>query len=86
MNKQLSEKEKLLSMLKEIYEQLEELESVLDASFSDKRISLKKEEQDKIKASEQKLVALDQTIKRIDFISNEGVLVANRSLQLEMGF
>ena len=44
MNKQLSEKEKLLSMLKEIYEQLEELESVLDASFSDKRINLKKEE------------------------------------------
>jgi hypothetical protein len=86
MNKPLSEKEKLLTLLTEIYEQLEELESALGASFSDKRISLNKEEQDKIKASGQKLAALDQTIDRAIFISNEAYSSTNQSLQLEIGF
>ncbi len=41
MNKPLSDKEKLLSMLTEIYDQLEELELVLEASFSDHRNKFK---------------------------------------------
>jgi exoribonuclease R len=91
MNKPLSEKEKLVTMLTEIYDQLEELELVLEASFSDLRISLNKEEQDKIKISEQKLSVIDQIIGEFCSISNEEVTSSSsnqksRSLQLELGF
>lgn len=65
MNKPLSEKEKLITMLTGIYDQLEELELVLEASFSDLRINLNKEEQDKLKEQQQKLSVIDQTIEKI---------------------
>lgn len=91
MNKPLSEKEKLITMLTEIYDQLEELEFVLEASFSDQRISLNKEEQDQIKASEQKLAALDKTMEIMTTLSKEEISAAGsnqgrKSLKFELGF
>lgn len=43
----MSEKEKMLLMLTEICNQIEELESVLEASFTDCRLHLKSKEQEK---------------------------------------
>ncbi|MCM3114591.1 hypothetical protein M3610_04765 [Neobacillus sp. MER 74] len=70
MNKPLSDKEKLISMLTEIYDQLEDLEVVLEASFSDLRKSLDQEEQDKIMESKQKLFGLEKTMEKVNSISN----------------
>lgn len=91
MNKPLSEKEKLITMLTEIYDQLEELEFVLEASFSDQRISLNKEEQDQIKASEQKLAVLDKTMEIMNTLSKEEISAegsnqGRKSLKFELGF
>ncbi len=57
-------------MLTEIYDQLEDLEVVLEASFSDLRKSLDQEEQDKIMESKQKLFGLEQTMDKVNSISN----------------
>ncbi|WP_051633451.1 hypothetical protein [Bacillus sp. UNC41MFS5] len=70
MNKPLSDKEQLISMLTEIYDQLEDLEVVLEASFSDLRKSLNQEEQDKIMDSKQKLFGIQQTMEKVNPISN----------------
>ena len=70
MNKPLSDKEKLISMLTEIYDQLEDLEVVLEASFSDLRKSLNHEEQDKIMDSKQKLFGIQQKMEKVNSISN----------------
>jgi hypothetical protein len=91
MNKPLSDKEKLISMLTDIYDQLEELEVVLEASFSDLRKSLDKEEHAKIAASKQKLIELEHNIDCVSSISSLEVNGSNpnhvsRALQLELGF
>jgi hypothetical protein len=91
MNKRLSEKEKMLSMLTEIYDQLEELESVLEASFSDLRTNLNKNEPKKITILEQRLLVLENGIFNLNPISNDEVNNSNlcqtsRALKLEMGF
>jgi hypothetical protein len=90
MNNPLSDKEKLISMLTGIYDQLEELEVVLEASFSDMRRSLDKEEHAKIRTSEQKLLGLEQTIDKVYSISNiqagDSQNHMSRSLKLELGF
>lgn len=44
MTRPTHEKEKLVTMLTEIYDQLEELELVLESSFSDLRMCLNNEE------------------------------------------
>jgi len=93
MNKPLSDKEKLISMLTEIYDQLEELEVVLEASFSDMRNSLDREEQDKVTVTKQKLCGLEKSIDTVNAnaISNLELNCSNpnhisKALQLEMGF
>jgi ABC-type uncharacterized transport system fused permease/ATPase subunit len=91
MNKPLSEKENLISMLTEIYDQLEELEVVLEASFSDLRKSLEKEESTKITESKQRLRVIEHIIDNEISISNLDINSANgnhvsRALQLELGF
>ncbi len=48
MNEPMTDKERLLAMLTGIYEQLEELDSVFQASFSEQRIRLKQDEYKKI--------------------------------------
>jgi hypothetical protein len=91
MNKPLSDKENLISMLTGIYDQLEELEVVLEASFSDLRKSLDKEESTKIKESKQKLKVIEHIIDNENSISDFDINGSNpnlvsRALQLELGF
>ncbi|MEH7437181.1 hypothetical protein V7182_06760 [Neobacillus drentensis] len=91
MNKPLSEKEKLLTMLTEIYDQLEELESVLEASFSDLRSSLNQEELEKLTIPVQKLSAIENKIENqsatqdiLDGYSDNKQVA--KALKLELGF
>ncbi|WP_310191290.1 hypothetical protein [Neobacillus niacini] len=89
MNSSLPEKEKLLSMLTEIYDQLEELEIVLETSFSDLRIQMNHEEIIKLTAPVQKLHKLEKELDRINPTSDEATEQTSsiaRALKLEMGF
>jgi hypothetical protein len=90
MNKPQSEKEKLLTMLTEIYDQLEELESVLEASFSDLRFNLNRQEQEKLTKPMQKLTVIELEVQNglqlgTDEYGEKNNPVAN-SLKLELGF
>ncbi|OLS40274.1 hypothetical protein [Bacillus sp. MRMR6] len=88
MDKAIPDKEKLLSMLTDIYDQLEDLELVLEASFSDLRNKLNDEELSKISKSENRLSNIEKSIERIN--ENSGELESHkqvtRELKLEMGF
>ncbi len=91
MKQPLSEKENLLSRLTDIYEQLEELESVLGASFSDHRISLNREEQEKIAVPVQGLSDLGKKIATLTPFSTIEIPDLNhgqgsKSFKLELGF
>jgi ATP sulfurylase len=91
MNKPLSEKEKLLCMLTEIYDQLEELESVLEASFSDLRTNMNKKELKKITVQEQRLLKIENEVFHLNPMFNDEVTDSNqflssRSLKLELGY
>ncbi|MEH7353531.1 hypothetical protein V7150_08125 [Neobacillus drentensis] len=88
MNKPLSEKEKLLTMLTEIYDQLEELGSVLEASFSDLRISLNRNEQEKLTVPVQKLSDIEDKIANViqyEEISDSDLNQVSKPLKLELG-
>ncbi|WHY84411.1 hypothetical protein QNH39_17315 [Neobacillus novalis] len=91
MNKPLANKEKLLTMLTGIYDQLEELESVLEASFSEQRVHLNMEEQGKLIVPIQKLAFMEKALKKIDPIYNEEIPDFNpnqlsKTLKLELGY
>jgi hypothetical protein len=89
MTRPAHEKEKLLTMLTEIYDQLEELELVLDASFSDHRMSLKSEELDKISVPEERLSRIEKEYEDINLIEDKtekNHSQVKRALKLEMGF
>jgi hypothetical protein len=91
MNKPSPEKEKLLSMLTEIHDQLEELELVLEASFSDHRNNLNNEKLNKISASAQRLSIIEKDLEIFNSISSDAAAGSNpnhvtRALKLEMGF
>ncbi|WHY75843.1 hypothetical protein QNH20_17150 [Neobacillus sp. WH10] len=88
MNKPLSEKEKLLTMLTEIYDQLEELGSVLEASFSDLRINLNRHEQEKLTVPVQKLSEIENKIANVieyEEISDSDLNQVPKPLKLELG-
>lgn len=90
MNTSLPEKERLLSMLTEIYDELEELELVLDASFSDLRQSINKIEYNKISSAKIKLSKLERDLDRLNMNPHEesekhtGQI--KPAFKLEMGF
>jgi hypothetical protein len=91
MNIPMSEKEKMLSMLTEICNQIEELESVLEASFTDYRLILKSKEQEKIKETIQRLSEAEVKSKLENSLSSEEILGSSigtvpQSLKLELGF
>jgi hypothetical protein len=87
MNKPMSEKEKLISMLTEIYDQLEGLESVLETTFSDLRTNLNKNELNKINVPEQRISKLDKLFSFTkDTPQDFNHLPTSSSLKLEMGF
>lgn len=87
----MSEKEKMLLMLTEICNQIEELESVLEASFTDCRLHLKSKEQEKIKETIQRLSEVEEKSKLENSLSSEEILDSNigtvpQSFKLELGF
>ncbi|MEH7117910.1 hypothetical protein V7128_10885 [Neobacillus vireti] len=87
----MSEKEKMLTMLTEIYDQLEELESVLEASFSDHRVHLNSKEQEKLTSTRNRLLDIDGKSGRMNPLSHEEILdctlgAVPKSLKLELGF
>jgi hypothetical protein len=87
MSEQISEKEKLLSMLTGIYDQLEELELVLEATFSEVRSNLNKDEYKKISAAKEKLVKIEsRTFQVIDERLQSVLCKDGRSMKLELGF
>jgi len=91
MNKPFTEKEKLLIVLTNIYDQLEELDSVLEASFSDLRTSLNKDEFNKITVPKRRLSVIENEIFELNPIANKEAFDSNRCqasrpLKLEMGF
>ncbi|HEY2420413.1 MAG TPA: hypothetical protein VGI04_03315 [Neobacillus sp.] len=87
MNKPMSEKERLISMLTEIYDQLEGLESVLEITFSDLRTNLNKNELTKINGPEQRISKLEKLFSfKNDTPTDFTHLPTSRSLKLEMGF
>lgn len=91
MNKPISDKEKLLTMLTEIYDQLEELESVLEVSFSEHRTNLYESELGKITESKQRLVNIETESYKLDTCRNKPELSSNpgqaiKPLKLEIGF
>ncbi|MCD4839322.1 hypothetical protein LRS37_10605 [Neobacillus sedimentimangrovi] len=81
------EKEKLLIKLTDIHDQLEELEFALEASFSELRKNLNKEEQDKLAVSKQKLSMLEIKLNE-NSIGEEinRTPIVSQSLNLEMGY
>lgn len=91
MNQSFTEKERLLMALTDIYDQLEELESVLEGSFSDLRIRLNVEEQAKITNSTENISILENKLNKM-IVFDEGLAANSRIpqspnvLQLEMGF
>ncbi|MDQ1145294.1 hypothetical protein QE429_002121 [Bacillus sp. SORGH_AS 510] len=92
MNKPRSEKEKLLTMLTEIYDQLEELESVLEASFSDLRSNLNRQEQEKLTKPMQKLTVIENKLEDQNGLQMETDVYGEKNnpvatpLKLELGF
>jgi predicted ribonuclease YlaK len=87
----MSEKEKMLTMLTEIYDQLEELESVLEASFSDERLQIKSEEQEKLTVTLQCLSDIEGRSAKMNPMPHQEILDTNLgtippSLKLELGF
>lgn len=91
MNNSLSEKEKLISMLTNVCEQLEEMELVLEASFSDLRSNMNLDELKKLSIPVQRLEMIETKFQRGGSVPIVGGAedLSNpitRSLKLEMGF
>jgi predicted transcriptional regulator len=87
MAKQISEKEKLLSMLTGIYDQLEELELVLEKSFLDARNKLNMDEHKKISTAKEKLSKIESKTFPMNTERLQTVIAKDsRSMKLELGF
>lgn len=86
-----SPQEKLLTMLTEIYDQLEELEEVLEHSLTDLRGNLYQQQADRIGNNEALLINLEDSIHGqsnvntniIEFPQNQN---QKKTLKLELGF
>ncbi|WP_251554132.1 hypothetical protein [Neobacillus muris] len=86
MIKPQNNKEKLLAKLTEIYDQLEELEVVLNASFSNRRCELDQEEQGKLAESSRKLSVLEDHYRHSVIMAQSHTANMPQSLKLELGF
>lgn len=90
MNSSFSDKDRLLSKLAGIYDQLEELDEALKASFSELRIELDQRERDKLLDSAEKITKLeriaDQMFLNGEMVQNSLSHHSAKSLKLEMGF
>lgn len=72
MNESVSEKEKLLMMLTEINDQLGDVGSVLESSFSDLRNNWRREELERVAVPNQRITHLENKLEKINsFERNE---------------
>lgn len=79
--------DKLLNMLTEIYDQLEELESVLEYSLADLRSNIQKHHSDQLIKGEDKIRRLEQSIREHSSGFQENKENYHPSaLKLELGF
>jgi hypothetical protein len=89
MNEPMSQKEMLMVMLMEIHDQLEELEMVLDNSFSNLRIELEQKEIVKLKMPEDRLTVLEGKMETLQLGDSEvektGDLPVHQ-MKLKLGF
>lgn len=89
MNEPMSQKEMLMVMLMEIHDQLEELEMVLDNSFSDFRIKLEQREMVKLKLPEDRLTILEGKMETLHLgdleVEKTGDLPVQQ-MKLKLGF
>ena len=85
-----TEKEHLLSILTEIYNQLEELDMVLEATFSDTRKSLEKELLDRIIIPKQRMEEIDNELDNMSSFTIRTLDTSRQylagTLKLELGF
>lgn len=82
-------KEKLLSMLTEIYEQLEELEVVLEHSLTDLRENLNNQQLSQINELDNKISDTEsayQDLLTMKQFSKENIQNPKKALKLELGF
>ncbi|HYK74542.1 MAG TPA: hypothetical protein VEV44_15715 [Pseudoneobacillus sp.] len=82
-------KDKLISMLTEIYGQLEELESVLDSSLVDLRSNMQQHQLDQVDKNEEKIIRFEKAMSEQSFASkehNETYQNIPSALKLELGF
>ncbi|KAF0818764.1 MULTISPECIES: hypothetical protein [unclassified Cytobacillus] len=81
------EKEELLAMLSDIYDQLEELENVLESNLSGLRQDWYYEQSENIEACESRLEAIEEDMTVI-MSEAENIESAKRSarMKLELGF
>jgi predicted Holliday junction resolvase-like endonuclease len=71
MSESFSQKEKLLMMMTEIYNQLEELELVLETSYTELHDNWKNEELSKIAESNQRITNLEKKIEEGSYKKSE---------------
>lgn len=92
MNEPVSEKEVLLMMLTKMCEQLEDVDSVLEVSFSDLRSQWFQEETEKLAACGREISLLENRINKVnsankeDYASYSAIKKQGPSLQLDIGF
>lgn len=88
MNESTLAKEELLTMLIDISDRLEELESELVTSFSDLRSTWWHEEQIKMQKSDLRLSGLEARLQKDFFLINEDAMFYKQtpSLQFDLGF
>ncbi|HJV15992.1 MAG TPA: hypothetical protein VJ546_01150 [Bacillales bacterium] len=88
MKESISQKEKLLMMMTEIYNQLEELESMLEVSFTVVRDNWIDEEKSRIAKPCQKISSLEAKLadENVENIKDQnGQAQKSASLKLELG-
>ncbi|GLB57952.1 hypothetical protein [Cytobacillus sp. NCCP-133] len=90
MEDRIVEKKELLAMLTEIYDQLEELESVLESNLTGLRQNWHDEQTGKIVACEKKLQTIENELTAFSETQSETEREKNaqktKSMQLELGF
>lgn len=89
MNEPVSEKDELLMMLNELNEQLEELDSIIEVSFSELRSHWFREEAKKLAVCSTRVSLIESkwlnTQNKGEFISSYSDKKQTSSLQLELG-
>jgi hypothetical protein len=86
-----NQQKKVLTMLTEIYDQLEELEAVLECSLSDLRGDLHKEHSKRVEACELELNQIEQTYNDTEIVHDHQngkikIQQVSQNLKLELGF